>query len=184
MHFGGPFHVCFFGQQKGHAAVDARIETGAGSISENSPMGKAHMLATLLGHFERLPVQSCGNLPFGIGLSRARCKIEREGAAFGAEPEALFAAHRIELRPYGAGCDQRTVEPAEAASAPPGRCRSHHASLPGRDETHPRFACRIGQFDRSDGVDGQKIEVSRVVVHGKKSPNEKKIGKNLLVKTF
>ena len=122
------------------------LKTGSGGVAKRHFSLEAHLPGIAPDHPERLGVQRRRNLPVGIDLLGAGCEVEREGTALGPEPEAFFAAERVEPGFPEPRSDQRAVYPAVAGSPGSGRRRGHHPSLPRRNQTDPRPARFVGQL--------------------------------------
>lgn len=95
------------------------LKAGSGGIPKRHPGLEAHLPGVAADHPERLGVQRRRDLPVGIDLLGAGCKVEREGAALGPEPETLLTAKGIELGFPDPRSDQRTVYPAVAGPSGP-----------------------------------------------------------------
>ena len=125
-------------------------------MAERHPGFETHLPGIAADHPERLGVQRRRNLPVGIDLLGAGCKVERERTALRPEPEAFFAAERVESEFPDPRSDQRTVYPAVTGPLGSGRSRGHHPSLPRRNQIDPGTSRFIGQFHALNPVSLQK----------------------------
>ena len=111
-----------------HGAGDVDHELGAAPARDLHPARVRPLRLRLANDLPGAFLHVVRGLPFGEREGLARGEVEAELPPLGPEPEAVFAAVVVELRPRLARLDERAMHEAEAASSRGDGAR-HHAPL-------------------------------------------------------
>ena len=108
-----------------------------GVVHEPASLAEGRSVRFLRDDGPRLGVDERGRLPVREVERVALREEDRELPALGAEPEPVFSAERVDVRPQLTRGHELVVDPAETARGRAAGGRGHHAALPRRDDRHP-----------------------------------------------